>query len=139
FSFSQFSLEINWDKLFVYDGTSTDAPQVPGSPFSDGAVPIMLKDLVATNPEGALTFHLVADDIISWAGWQAWFTEFTPQDYSLDLKYLAFDKVAAQNDTLSFSAVIQNEGLQDIETFSLKLTDVLSGEVFGVFDFEHPI
>lgn len=139
FSFSQFSLEINWDKLFVYDGTSTDAPQVPGSPFSDGAVPIMLKDLVATNPEGALTFHLVADDINSWAGWQAWFTEFTPQDYSLDLKYLAFDKVAAQNDTLSFSAVIQNEGLQDIETFSLKLTDVLSGEVFGVFDFEHPI
>lgn len=139
FSFSHFNLEINWDKLFVYDGTSTAAPQVPGSPFSDGAVPIMLKDLVATNAEGALTFKFVADDIISWDGWEAWFSSFSPQDISLDVKYVAFEKVAAQNDTLSFSAAIQNEGLLDIGQFSLKLKDAQSGTILGLFDFDQPI
>lgn len=70
FVFSQFSTENNYDKLFIYDGTSTSAPQFPGSPFMGTVSP---GTIMATNPQGAITFVFTSDGSVTQAGWVAEF------------------------------------------------------------------
>ncbi|MDY0279422.1 MAG: C25 family cysteine peptidase [Salinivirgaceae bacterium] len=65
-SFESFATETNYDKLRIYDGTSSSAPQLAllsGSTLPD--------DYVATNPVGALTFVFTSDVSVNGAGWSA--------------------------------------------------------------------
>ena len=65
-AFMEFSLENGYDNLYIYDGTSTNAPQIgeyTGS-NSPGVV-------IATNPNGALTFRFSSDYGVNDIGWMA--------------------------------------------------------------------
>ncbi len=67
--FSQFNLDTFGDTLKVYDGPSTSAPLV--GKFTATSVPAQLKDLRATNRDGALTFSFVSDIMVTSTGWLA--------------------------------------------------------------------
>ncbi len=63
--FTDFQIEAGYDFLYVYDGTDTNAPQIPGSPFSGSTSPGTLM-----GAEG-LTFHFISDGYVVKSGWAA--------------------------------------------------------------------
>lgn len=68
FNFTSFDVENNYDKLFIYNGTNDQAPQFPGSPFTGTTSP---GTIMASNPEGAITFKFTSDNIVVKNGWSA--------------------------------------------------------------------
>lgn len=67
-NFLSFSTESGYDKLYIYDGESTMAPQFPGSPFDGTNSP---GEIMASNPAGALTFRFTSDGSVTRPGWEA--------------------------------------------------------------------
>ena len=65
-NFLSFSTEANYDWLDIYDGSSTDAPQI--GHYSGNA---NIGEVTATNDEGALTFHFTSDYSSTSSGWEA--------------------------------------------------------------------
>ena len=66
-AFQSFDTENNYDWLYIYDGTSTSAPQI-GSQHSGGDNP---GTVTATNAQGALTFRFTSDSSVNKEGWAA--------------------------------------------------------------------
>lgn len=64
--FEEFTLENNYDFLYIYDGTSTNAPQI--GQYSGNNSP---GTVTATNSEGALTFRFTSDYYTTDLGWRA--------------------------------------------------------------------
>lgn len=64
--FQSFETEHNYDKLFIYDGTSTSATQI--GEYSGGSNP---GNVIATNAAGALTFRFTSDYSVNKSGWAA--------------------------------------------------------------------
>ncbi len=71
-----------WDKLYIFDGDSVNAPCFPGSPFSnsDG---IDIGTITATNPKGAVTFRFTSDSSVALDGWSAVVTCEDPILYNI--------------------------------------------------------
>ncbi len=65
-SFSMFSVELNYDTLYVYHGP--DASSVPFDTLSGNTIP---SELVSTAATGELTFRFVSDGSIVLPGWDA--------------------------------------------------------------------
>ena len=65
--FQEFETENNYDFLYVYDGTSTSAPQI-GSQHSGNDSP---GTVTATNAAGAITFRFTSDSNVNRSGWAA--------------------------------------------------------------------
>ncbi len=66
--FTSFNTIADHDYLSIYDGTSTSAPEVAGSPFSGSSLP---PDILASNDDGALTFHFQSNPAFTSSGWAA--------------------------------------------------------------------
>ena len=64
--FENFQTENNYDFLYIYDGSSTNAPQI-GS-YCGSNTP---GTVTATNAEGALTFRFSSDQSVTGTGWTA--------------------------------------------------------------------
>ncbi len=64
-NFTAFETEKNYDKLYVYDGSDVNAPQIEGSPFSGTTSP---GTVMGAN---GLTFHFVSDGLVQKSGWVA--------------------------------------------------------------------
>ena len=65
-SFLTFNTENDYDFLYIYDGTSTSAPQI--GQYCGGGTP---GTVTATNADGALTFKLHSDYSVNAEGWSA--------------------------------------------------------------------
>ena len=65
-TFTDFNTEAGYDKLYVYDGTSTSAPQIGTYSGSNGPGTV-----TATNAAGALTFRFTSDYGVTASGWTA--------------------------------------------------------------------
>ena len=72
-NFTQFNTESGYDYLYIYNGTSTSAPQIGqyDGTTSPGTV-------MATNEAGALTFKFTSDSGVNAAGWVATVSCFVP-------------------------------------------------------------
>lgn len=81
-TFTQFQTEINWDRLYIFDGPDTDAPLIastngPGNgecnTLAGGWWGNQLAGQVifATNPSGCLTFRFCSDFSVTGEGWMA--------------------------------------------------------------------
>ncbi|RYF73370.1 MAG: adhesin, partial [Cytophagaceae bacterium] len=79
-TFTQFETEINWDGLYVFDGNSTDAPQVSsGNPAGNvpGGLPGSFwgfdipGPFTSSSPDGCLTFWFRSDSAVNNPGWLA--------------------------------------------------------------------
>jgi hypothetical protein len=66
FDFNSFETELNYDQLKIYDGNSTSANLIGNYSGTNGPGIV-----VATNPQGALTFKWNSDNSDQQAGWQA--------------------------------------------------------------------
>ena len=80
-TFTSFNTETNWDGLFVYDGNSTNAPQIassngpglaglanmPGA-FWGTSIP---GPFTSSSPDGCLTFRFISDSSVAMSGWTA--------------------------------------------------------------------
>ena len=66
-TFQSFDTENNYDWLYIYDGTSTSAPQI-GSQHSGNNSP---GTVTATNAAGAITFRFTSDSSVNKEGWAA--------------------------------------------------------------------
>ena len=64
--FEEFATENNYDWLYIYNGTTTDAPQI--GRYSGSNSP---GTVTATNEQGALTFRFESDYSVNAAGWKA--------------------------------------------------------------------
>ena len=64
--FEEFSLENDYDYLYIYDGTSTNAPQIGEYTGFDSP-----ETVTATNEQGALTFQFISDYGVNAPGWKA--------------------------------------------------------------------
>ncbi|WP_396137461.1 choice-of-anchor J domain-containing protein, partial [Flavobacterium sp.] len=77
-TFTSFNTEINWDKLYVYDGNSTASPQI-ASTNGPGNGTVLLPGAFwgttipgpfeATGTSGCLTFRFVSDGSFNSPGW----------------------------------------------------------------------
>jgi hypothetical protein len=67
-NFTAFNIESGWDYMYVYNGNSTSAAQIPGSPFTGTASP---GQVTSTDPSGCLTFLFTSDGIVTAPGWEA--------------------------------------------------------------------
>ncbi len=65
-TFTEFTLENNYDYLYVYNGTSTSATLI--DQYTGGTSP---NTVTATNNEGALTFRFTSDSGVTNTGWVA--------------------------------------------------------------------
>ena len=65
-TFQTFDTESNYDFLYIYDGTSTSAPQI--GQYDGGNSP---GTVTATNAQGALTFRFTSDSSVNREGWSA--------------------------------------------------------------------
>ena len=65
-NFTEFNTESGYDYLYVYDGTSTNAPQIGQYHGNDGP-----GEVTATNEAGALTFRFTSDQGVNSSGWTA--------------------------------------------------------------------
>ena len=66
-TFQSFDTESNYDWLYIYDGTSTSAPQI-GQQHSGSDNP---GTVTATNTAGAITFRFTSDSSVNKEGWAA--------------------------------------------------------------------
>jgi hypothetical protein len=64
--FEEFLLENNYDFLYIYDGSSTNAPQIGEYTGSNSP-----EVVTATNSDGALTFRFSSDYGVNMSGWAA--------------------------------------------------------------------
>lgn len=80
-TFTSFITEANWDGLLVYNGNSTNAPQIASSngtgfsalstitgAFWGATIP---GPFTSSSPDGCLTFRFISDSSITMAGWTA--------------------------------------------------------------------
>ncbi|MGE0077834.1 MAG: C25 family cysteine peptidase [Bacteroidales bacterium] len=65
-SFNEFSVESNYDYLYVYDGESTSDAQMSGSPFTGSSLPA---DIYSSGK--SLTFKFTSDSDVTKPGWNA--------------------------------------------------------------------
>ena len=67
--FIYFDLELDYDFMSIYDGTSVDAPVFDNGENLTGS--INPESFTATNPEGAITVRFVSDAGVNEGGWEA--------------------------------------------------------------------
>jgi len=73
-NFLSFETELNYDYLHIYNGASTSAPEISGSPFHGTTNP---GSIIGMNDDGALTFEFTSDGSITKTGWEAEIVCFT--------------------------------------------------------------
>jgi hypothetical protein len=70
--FNSFETENNYDKLYVYLGADTNAPEMQGSPFMGTNSPGRIES------NNGITFHFTSDSSVNRSGWEATVSCFTP-------------------------------------------------------------
>lgn len=117
-NFNLFDLELNYDYLYVYDGNSIAAAQIPGSPFTGTNSPGAF-----TTSTGAITFRFTSDISTVKPGFLASYTcnqddvpptttistSGTWQTQDFTVNYLDSDNDAVEN---SFSLITDHDGVQ---------------------------
>ncbi len=117
-SFSSFDIETNYDFLYIYDGNSTAAPQLAGSPFTGTVSPGTF-----STTSGAVTFRFTSDLSTVKPGFNATYTcnqddvppttsisnSGTWQTTNYSVNYTDSDNTAVQK---AFSLATDDDGIQ---------------------------
>ena len=110
--FSSFATQSGSDLLYVYDGNSTAAPQVSGSPFSGNTIPGGAGGITSTASDGSLTFRFE-----------------TNSDYTLGAGWLASVNATATSSTTP--AISGNTVSCAIPTTTLTITNPIGGTTYS--------
>ncbi len=129
--FTSFTLS-DLDKLYIYDGTDDSAPQVAGSPFSTTNSP---GEVVASNADGALTFHFVSNQIYTESGWEAEVMTTTVADVSPKTDNSIHSFLLSNNYPNPFGAAVQGSPVTYIR-YQLPRQAVVSVTVYNALGQE---
>ncbi|MDP2236945.1 MAG: choice-of-anchor J domain-containing protein, partial [Bacteroidales bacterium] len=122
FNFVEFNTEANYDFLKVYDGPNTSSPQIgPATGFNGVGVPALLAELVATNAQGAITFHFTSDASVQRDGWKALISCFTPADVDLEAKSVSGNITPSVGTASTYNVEVKNLGSTTQSTYTVKL------------------
>lgn len=118
-AFTSFAMESGYESFYVFDGPDISSPQITGSPFTGSVIPTALTQITAQNPTGALTFRFTSDGSVTYAGWQASLSCFTPPD--TDVAVLSIDVPANVTAvTTTPKATVRNAGILP-QTFNVTM------------------
>lgn len=70
-SFTEFSLEEDYDFMYIYNGPSTSSPMFANGILTGSTIP---PSFTSTHPSGAITVRFISDNIINESGWKANFS-----------------------------------------------------------------
>jgi hypothetical protein len=122
FNFVEFNTEANYDYLKVFDGPNTSSPQIgPATGFNGVGVPALLAELVATNAQGAITFHFTSDGSVQRDGWKALISCFTPADVDLEAKSVSGNITPSVGTASTYNVEVKNLGSTTQSTYTVKL------------------
>ncbi|MFP9098561.1 fibronectin type III domain-containing protein [Flavobacterium sp. RHBU_24] len=96
--FNSFSIEEDYDYMYVYDGPDTSSPLIYTATGTD-----MQEVIVSSHPTGALTFVFVSDQFVTDEGWDATIICEPLPPCSLELANLAVSSVTPTGATLSWT------------------------------------
>jgi hypothetical protein len=98
-TFNSFATESGYDYLYVYNGNSTSAAQVTGSPFSGTSLP---SAIISSATDGTLTLKFTSDSGTNDTGFDATISCYTPLDAPVAT---AATSVGATSFTANWNAV----------------------------------
>ena len=120
-TFLEFNTENLWDKLYVYNGTSTNAPliatlmgtTIPPEPF------------YGDNPNGVLGFNFTSDGSVMKPGWKATVECYTPVPNNLVALKLNTTPHATATEAKAIPFLILNQGTADVlgSAYTVQLQD----------------
>ena len=110
-NFDTIDIEATFDFLYVYDGIDTNAPQIPGSPFSGQYNPF---SFTSTTPY--VTFRFTSDGATTNQGWKMTYTCITDQTPPVSTVF-PDNSWKTQDFTASFTDTDQGTGV--LEKFYL--------------------
>ena len=125
--FMDFKTESGHDFLNIYDGTSTNAPQI--GTYSGSQNPGIVR---ATNPQGALTFRFTSDNRTNFLGWMAIVS--CSDDTQLNLNTIASTKVYPNPNKGSF--IIETDEEAHYTLYDCVGQALLSGRCEGTTQIE---
>lgn len=122
-AFTVFSTDTYGDYLYVFDGSSVEAPLI--GKFTSYSVPAELKSVESTSADGALTFVFVSDIMSRYEGWEADVTVTEKKQNDLVAESLKGDLYPAAQSEASYKFVVFNKGVNAVEAadYKVKLFD----------------
>jgi hypothetical protein len=100
-SFVEFSLENDYDYLYIYDGTSISAPSLGSFTGFDSP-----GTLIASNDAGALTFRFKSDYSVNYPGWKATITCVGGDPEPLTVTAFAEEETIHEGNSTQLTAVV---------------------------------
>ncbi len=145
-TFATFGVEESWDALYLFDGSTVNAPKISsGNPVTDAGFPAggyygstIPGPFTANNSSGCLTTHFLSDGFVNELGWDATITcnnvcsSIVSNKNDDGLGSLRFNSnCAGANTTLSFSPTLINDTIKLSSTIVLDKNIVLSNTTGG--------
>ena len=133
-NFSSFDVELNWDYLYIYDGSTTASPQIAGSPFTGTTIPTPF-----ASSTGALTFRFTSDVSTTKPGFNATYVCY--QDTVKPTTLISAAPNPTSNDFTSNFTDADNVGGSGVkhqfyQVADFNATDWLANEQNGFFNDE---
>lgn len=121
--FTEFSVDNYGDTLAIYDGVNT-ASRLIGK-YSSLSLPADLKKVMATNPEGALTFRFYSDVSFPGKGWEANLSCMQKKEFDLVASKIEGDYFPSQNQPAEYKITFSNFGTGQVDgsAYQVGLTD----------------
>ena len=133
--FTEFSVDNYGDTLFIYDGIDASSKLI--GKYSSLKLPADLKKVIATSPEGALTFRFYSDVSFSEKGWSANLSCLQKKEYDLVANKIEGTFFPTRNEESEYKVFFQNLGINKVNgsSYKIQLTDEnnrMIGQVDGV-------
>lgn len=113
-TFTAFRLEDGYDFLYIYNGSSTEAPLVGGAGLTGLTLPAPIESTAA---DGALTMKFVSDGGVTEAGWVAT-TSCTPSLGLEDAVYMDYSYYP--NPVNGFVNIASKDAITEIQVFNVQ-------------------
>lgn len=117
--FTEFAVDNYGDTLAVYDDIGTSGRLI--GKYSTSSLPADLKKVVATNADGALTFHFYSDVAFPEAGWSANISCFQKKEYDLAVHKIEGTLYPSQNAESEYTVTLQNLGVNTVSGTDYKI------------------
>ena len=116
--FEKFDIE-SYDLMTIFNGSSVKAPKI--GEFTSTIVPVELKSLESTSPDGALTFVFESDIMDRYTGWVAKVTVSEKRSYDLAMTAFTGDLYVEEGTASKFVVQVQNKGITAVTADNYKI------------------
>ncbi len=119
--FNEFYLDTYGDYLSVYDGPDTKSTLL--GEFTAESVPVELAEVVASNPQGALTFVFKSDVMSRYDGWKAEVEAIEKRANDMLTDVVTSHKFPIVNESQTYTVSLKNRGSNVAKGYKVILRD----------------